>query len=150
MSGWQGARGALPNEGEEGGQAVLKRRGSKKSNQELARIGEEHAARYLRSRGYRIVERNYRGAGAEVDIVAEHRGTLVFVEVKARSSDEYGAPREAVTWWKQHRIARAAACYVALREGRERVMRFDVVEVFLTPEGRVGKVEVIEGAFEGG
>jgi len=129
---------------------VLKPGRGKKSRQELARIGEEHAARYLRSRGYRIRERNFRGAGAEVDIVAEHRGVLVFVEVKARSATEYAQPRQSVTVAKQRHLARAAASYVASRERRERVMRFDVVEVFLTPEGRVERVAVIQGAFEGG
>jgi putative endonuclease len=120
-----------------------------KSKQELARIGEEHAARYLRSRGYRVRERNFRARSGEVDIVSEHLGALVFVEVKARSSEEFGEPREGVTSRKQRRIARAAAAYIASRDKRERVMRFDVVEVLLTPEGRVEKVDVIEGAFEG-
>jgi len=128
---------------------VLRRGQKRKTKQELARIGEEHAARYLRSRGYRIVERNYRGAGAEVDIVAEHQGALVFVEVKARSTTEFAEPHQSVTFWKQRQIARAAATYVASRERRERMTRFDVVEVFLTAEGRVEKVNVIEGAFEG-
>lgn len=128
---------------------MLRRGQKRKTKQELARIGEEHAARYLRSRGYRIVERNYRGAGAEVDIVAEHQGALVFVEVKARSTTEFAEPHQSVTFWKQRQIARAAATYVASRERRERMTRFDVVEVFLTAEGRVEKVNVIEGAFEG-
>ena len=120
-----------------------------KRKQELARIGEEHAARYLRAKGYRIRERNFRARSGEVDIIAEQKGALVFVEVKARSSEEFGEPREAVTGWKQRRIARAAAEYVAARQQGERSVRFDVVEVLLTPQGRVEKVEVIPGAFEG-
>jgi putative endonuclease len=118
-----------------------------KTKQELARIGEDHAARFLRSKGYRLRERNFRTRGGEVDIVAEHDDTLVFAEVKARSSDEFGEPREAVTTWKQQRIVRAARSYLANREGRERLTRFDVVEVFVTPDGRVRKIDVIEGAF---
>ena len=120
-----------------------------KTKQELARIGEDHAARYLRSRGYRIREKNFRTRSAEVDIVAEHKGALVFVEVKARSSTAFAEPRESVTPSKQRRIARAAASYIAARERRERLTRFDVVEVLLTPEGRVEKVEVIPDAFRG-
>jgi putative endonuclease len=118
-----------------------------KTKQDLARIGEEHATRYLRSRGYRIRERNFRGRSGEVDIIAEHKGAVVFVEVKARSSDEFGQPRESVTGWKQRRIVKVAAEFMASRERAERVMRFDVVEVFVTPRGRVQRVEVIEGAF---
>jgi len=119
-----------------------------KTKQELARIGEDHAARYLRSRGYRIRERNFRARSAEVDIIAEHDNVLVFVEVKARSSTHFAEPRESVTPSKQRRITRAAASYIGARERRERLTRFDVVEVHLTPEGRVEKVDLIKGAFE--
>jgi putative endonuclease len=119
-----------------------------KTRQELARIGEEHAARYLRSLGYRVRERNYRTRSGEIDIVAEHKGALVFVEVKARSATDFAEPRESVTPTKQRQVARVAASYLGARERRERVTRFDVVEVFVTPEGRVEKLNVIAGAFE--
>jgi len=119
-----------------------------KTRRELARIGEEQAARYLASRGYRIRERNFRiGRGPEIDLIAEKGGVLSFVEVKAGTSSEFAAPREKVTRWKQRQIARAAGAYVGTRERRERVTRFDVVEVMLTPEGRVENVVLIEGAF---
>ena len=119
-----------------------------KTRRELARIGEEQAARYLASRGYRIRERNFRiGRGPEIDIIAEKGGVLSFVEVKAGTSREFAAPREKVTRWKQRQIARAAGVYMGTRERRERVTRFDVVEVMLTPEGRVENVVLIEGAF---
>ncbi len=130
---------------------MLRRKPAKpKTKQELARIGEDHAARYLRSRGYRIRERNFRARSGEVDIIAEQKGALAFVEVKARSSDEFGEPREAVTAWKQRRIINAARFYVARLGGGERTVRFDVVEVFLTPKGRVTKVEVVPDAFRAG
>jgi putative endonuclease len=129
---------------------MLRRGRAKKTKQELARIGEDHAARYLRSRGYRVLERNFRARSGEVDIIAEHKRALVFVEVKARSSDEFGQPRDAVTIWKQRRIVNAARSYAARLGGGERSIRFDIVEVFITPEGRVKKVELIAGAFGGG
>ena len=119
----------------------------RKSKGELGRISEEHAARYLTSKGYRLRERNYRAQAGEVDIIAEHDGSLVFIEVKARSSDEHGAPIEAVTTWKQRRIVSVANSYIRSHERRERAMRFDVVEVFLNPTGRVEKINVIQGAF---
>jgi putative endonuclease len=119
----------------------------KKTRQELARTGEDHAARYLRSKGYRVRERNFRTRTGEVDIIADHGEVLVFVEVKSRTSAEFGEPRESVTPRKQQRILRAARGYLASREPRERMTRFDVVEVFITAQGRVEKVELIEGAF---
>src|SRR5262249_31934671 len=70
--------------------------------------GEQVAARYLRRCGYFILERNYRAAGAEIDLVAIEGETLVFVEVKARSGMLFGAPVEAVDKNKQVRIRRAA------------------------------------------
>ena len=116
-----------------------------KTRQELGRIAEDHAARYLRSKGYRIVERNYRTPRGEIDIIAEHRDSLVFVEVKSRTSTEDFDPRDSVTPGKQHHIMLAAAAYL---RNRDRVTRFDVVEVAITPEGRVEKIDVIEGAFQ--
>ena len=116
-----------------------------KTRQELGRIAEDHAGRYLRSKGYRIVERNYRTPRGEIDIIAEHRKTLVFVEVKSRTSTEDFDPRDSVTPGKQHHIMLAAAAYL---RNRDRVTRFDVVEVAITPEGRVEKIDVIEGAFQ--
>jgi putative endonuclease len=119
-----------------------------KTRAELGRIAEDHAARYLESRGYRIRERNFRTRGGEVDIIAEQGGTLAFVEVRARTSSAFMSPMESVTPTKQRRIAHAASLYISTRERRERLMRFDVVEVHITPEGRVQKVEVTEGAFQ--
>ena len=116
-----------------------------KTTKELGRIAEDHAARYLRSKGYRLLERNYRTPRGEVDIIAEHRDALVFVEVKSRTSTEDFDPRDSVTPGKQHHIMLAAAAY--LRKG-DRVTRFDVVEVFLTPDGKVERINVIEGAFQ--
>lgn len=125
-------------------------RGKAKTKKELGKIGEDHAARYLASRGYRIRERNVSAAGVEVDIVAEHRDVLVFVEVKARSSGDYMEPGEGIKAAQQRRIVRAAASYLASREHRERNVRFDVVEVFLTPQGRVERLNLMPGAFEAG
>ncbi len=123
--------------------------GGRKSRKELGEIAEDHAARYLASRGYRIRERNFRARGGEVDIIAEHGGALVFVEVRARTSNRFMSPAESVNAAKQRRIRRAANTFIAARERRERVMRYDVVEVGLTPEGRVEQINVIEAAFGG-
>ena len=72
---------------------------------ELGARGEELAVRYLKNRGYRILERNYRIKLGEIDIIARDRNTLVFVEVKARSSNRFGHPKSAITPQKQRKIS---------------------------------------------
>lgn len=81
----------------------------------LGRLGEEAAVAALRSRGYRILERNVRLRRGEVDVIAEEHGDLVFVEVKARRSEAYGTPAEAVSPRKQRAVAALAAAYCIRR-----------------------------------
>jgi len=98
------------------------------------RLGEDLAHRYLRRRGCRIVARNYRprSGGVEIDLVAWHGETLVFVEVKTRASGEFGPPDRAVDLEKQGYVIRAGRDY-ARRAGVEwdRV-RFDILGIVLT------------------
>jgi putative endonuclease len=97
---------------------------------ELARAGEDIAARFLAAKGWRIVGRNVRcGRAGEIDIVAERGGMLAFVEVKTRRTDRYGTPGEAVTWRKQARIRSLARLYLMRTKPRASAIRFDVVEV---------------------
>lgn len=113
----------------------------------LGKEAEDLAARFLsRSHGYRILERNYRCPYGEVDIIAEDKGVLAFVEVKSRTSLRYGHPAEAVHGAKRQRILRAASHYLQKRglEGKVPV-RFDVV-CLLFREGKPA-FELIKGAF---
>jgi putative endonuclease len=112
----------------------------------LGQQGEEAAAHYLQAHGYKILERNFRCRAGEVDIIAEEKGDLVFVEVKARSSKLFGDPAEAVTSRKQGQISKAALCYLGDRH-RGRAARFDVVTVQFSGD-RVSGVEIIRDAFE--
>jgi len=113
----------------------------------LARIGEEAAARLLTARGYRILERNLRRRRGEIDIIARKGEEIVFVEVKSRSSEDFGSPAEGVAGAKQRRLADLAAGYIAAHFRREVKWRFDIVEVWLTPEGKVQHTSIIPGAF---
>ena len=81
----------------------------------LGKLGEDLACGELRRRGYAILERRYRTRYGEIDIVARHETTLVFVEVKARVGDDYGGSGAAVTPWKQQRIVRMAVDYLSRR-----------------------------------
>jgi putative endonuclease len=108
--------------------------------------GEELAAVYLAEAGYRILERNYRCLFGEIDIVAQDGETLVFVEVKSRTSDAYGDPQLAVGRRKQQKLSLISVHYLAERRLRHRPARFDVVAVKLLPAGH--RIELIRNAFE--
>lgn len=100
----------------------------------LGRRGEDLAHRYLRSAGFTILARNYRpgGGDAEVDIVARDKNVIVFVEVKSRSSADFGTPDRAIDTEKQKHIVRAARTY-ATRAGIEwSEVRFDTVSIVFT------------------
>lgn len=77
----------------------------------LGKYGEELASVYLKKVGYKIIERNFRIRGGEIDIIALEGKTLVYVEVKTRTTKQFGEPEEAVTWWKLKFLERAAKFY---------------------------------------
>ena len=106
--------------------------------------GEQLAVRHLRRQGYRIVERNFRAAGAEIDIIASQGNTIVFVEVKARRAGSAGGAAEAVDARKQARIRRAAAIYLA-RQQEGVAARFDVIAIDW--DGRRPVLELLKDAF---
>lgn len=81
-------------------------------NKELGNRGEDIAADFLTERGFRIIERNFRGVGGEVDIIAQRDGDIHFIEVKARTSGCMGAPLESITQKKRHRIRKAAELWL--------------------------------------
>jgi putative endonuclease len=114
---------------------------------QLGRRGEILADRFLRKQGYKILYRNFRGRlGGEVDLVCRDHDTLVFVEVKTRTRDDYGRPVEAVNPAKQKQIARGALAWLQLLDNPDILVRFDVVEVMATADG-ISKLELIRDAF---
>ncbi len=113
----------------------------------LGARGEEAAAKALRRAGYKIRERNYHTRWGEVDIVAEQRGVLAFVEVKTRADDRFGDPAQAVTPRKQARLHRAAQRYLTEHRLHDRLCRFDVVAVLWPPDARKPQVTILADAF---
>ncbi len=89
---------------------------------------ERRAAEYLVSRGFRCLDRNFSCTGGELDLVCDDAGTLVFVEVRARKSDDHGAPEETIGATKRRRLVLAARHYL-MRMEREPPCRFDVVAI---------------------
>jgi putative endonuclease len=116
------------------------------------RIGEDAAARYLLRHGYRIAERNFVSGKNEIDIIAKKKKLYVFCEVKTRVQDygedaAFGRPASAVDEHKRRNLCAAATTFER-RHAREGCSyRFDVLEVYLSPECRVTHVHHIEGAF---
>lgn len=116
-------------------------------NRALGVAGEDAAARFLEYAGYRILDRNIRLDRCELDIIAEKTGTVVFAEVKTRTSVRYGAPGEAVTPAKQRHITRAALRYLQEKGMEPMEIRFDVLEVL--HRGGSFDIRHIPGAFDG-
>ncbi len=111
----------------------------------LGRRGERAAEKYLRRNGYRIVARNFRAAGAEIDLVAMDGGVLVFVEVKTRRSRAAGAPEEAVDERKQKRMRRAAESFARRYRADDTEMRFDIIAIDASNERL--EIELLRNAF---
>jgi putative endonuclease len=99
------------------------------SRQALGMSGEDLACAELQRRGYVIVERRYRTRFGEIDIIAKDGPTTVFIEVKARMTQEFGGAAAAMTRWKQRRIARMAVDYLARQNLQDCPCRFDVVAI---------------------
>lgn len=118
---------------------------------QFGRESEAAAERFLTRTGYRIVTRNYRCAGAEIDMIAYDGPTLVFVEVKARRSQRFGSAPESVDRKKQRQLTKAALSYLSRAGGRasELSCRFDLVVIDASPAGRQApsRVEVLRDAF---
>ena len=116
------------------------------SNKTLGDQGEAYAAAYLRQNGYRILTRNYRTKIGEIDLIADDHGTLVFIEVKTRSSVRCGVPAEAVNYKKRQKIIQTAYWYLYEQRRENTTCRFDVLEVYAI--GDSWSAHQIKGAFE--
>jgi len=101
----------------------------KDSTKEKGREGERLAALFLEKQGFRILDRNYRNRLGEIDIVAEDRGVLVFVEVRTLQNSAGHGPEETIQWKKRQRLSRTALAYVQHKRMEDRPARFDVVAV---------------------
>lgn len=97
--------------------------------QQYGQQGEQIAVSFLKKKGYKILERNYRTPLGEIDIIARQGHTLVFVEVKSRKTDRFGSPKESITRAKQTRLTRTAYCYLKETNQTDVSARFDVVIV---------------------
>jgi len=120
----------------------------KNHRQKLGEESEAVAARYLKKKGYRILEKNYRTGVGEVDLIAMDKKVVVFVEVKARRSFRFGDPKNAVTPAKQRKIAMTALSYLKKTGQMRSPARFDVVTVAWERDEDLPVIELVKNAFE--
>ena len=118
----------------------------KKAKLIFGKEGERIAEIFLRKKGYKLVERNYRCAAGELDLIMLDRRVIVFVEVKTRRGIRYGTPLEAVEVWKLKKMIYAAQFFLSAKRLSHREARFDVIGI--SWPGAQPSVEHIENAFE--
>jgi putative endonuclease len=116
-----------------------------KDNISSGKTGEVEASSFLESQGYRILFRNFKRQGSEIDIIAREKEVICFIEVKSRSSERFGSPQEAVTPAKQRKIARAALKFLQENGLQDKACRFDVVAIIR--QGGKEKISLIRDAF---
>jgi len=109
-------------------------------------LGEKLAGEFLEKRGYRIVETNYRCPEGEIDIVAMHEDTLVFIEVRTKTSLSFGSPEESITPLKMSRLTTVAVQYCQTHDNVPASQRIDFVAVRLKKNGQPESIELIENA----
>ncbi len=114
------------------------------THNELGKRGEQLAANYLASKGYKIIERNYRFKKAEIDIIAQKGDTLAIVEVKARSSKEFGDPQEFVKPKQIKNLVKAVNEFV-IEHNLECEVRFDIIAIVV--KHHTHSIEHLENAF---
>jgi putative endonuclease len=114
--------------------------------QAFGKAGEALALRYLKKKGYKVLEQNYTCPLGEIDIIARDKKTIVFVEVKTRRSMSYGSARLAITPHKQRKISMAALYYLKSNHQMDRDARFDVVTVQSTSGTQ--EIDLIQNAFD--
>ncbi len=113
----------------------------------LGERGEMVACRFLKEHGYEILEKNYRCKLGEIDVIARRQGRLAFVEIKTRTSAQFGAPQEAVNLQKQEKIFKVAQWYIKEKKFVKIPIAFDVVAI-LWREGHTPEVHLVADAFE--
>ncbi|MGB2896341.1 MAG: YraN family protein [Anaerolineales bacterium] len=111
-------------------------------------MGEAEAQRYLEAKGYFFIGRNFRVPEGEIDLVMQDGDIVVFIEVKTRISDNYGAPEESVSKAKRRRLHRAAWAFLNEQEMLDASWRIDVVAIEAAPDRTIHHLDHYPGAFD--
>lgn len=119
------------------------------STKNVGRTGENLAFEYIKKLGFKILARNYLIRGGEIDIVAKDGNELVFIEVKARYSHDYGLPQESITSWKIKSLKKTALFYIQKINWGSKPYRFDLVAIDYVNQVDTPKIELIKNIIEG-
>jgi putative endonuclease len=106
--------------------------------------GEQVAATFLEKKGYKIIDRNFRKKYGEIDIIAVYKNTLVFIEVKTRTSTDFGTGFEAISPWKLRLLMKTGQLYRVLHPRLPESLRIDAISVLLSKSGEVETIEHLE------
>ena len=107
-------------------------------------IGEDMAVEYLKSKGYKIIDRNFRRGYGEIDIICTHKNTLIFVEVKTRTSTKFGTPAESITYSKLRSLIKTAEFYKISNPKLPELMRIDAILITLGNEANDFELDHLE------
>jgi len=118
------------------------------NRQEVGKLGEKAARKFLKKRGYRIREVGFRCPHGEIDIIAQRKDYLVFVEVRTKSSLDFGTPEESITQAKKKKLIALALTYTTTHQNLPPLWRIDVVAIELDEKGKPRRIELIENAVE--
>jgi Predicted endonuclease distantly related to archaeal Holliday junction resolvase len=119
------------------------------NRQEVGKLGEKLAQKFLKKRGYHIRETNFRCRGGEIDIIAQQKNYLVFIEVRTKSSLDFGTPEESITQGKKEKLIALALTYINTHQDLPSLWRIDVVAIEVDGKGKAKRIDVIENAIEG-
>ncbi len=118
------------------------------SKKSVGELGENIAGKFLEKKGYKILERNYRCKEGEIDIVAEHKESLVFVEVRTKTTSRFGTPEESVSPNKMRTITNSSFSYLNTHKAFSQNWRIDFIGIELAADGDVKRVNHIENAIQ--
>ena len=118
------------------------------NKQSVGELGEKLARGFLEKKGYKIIEKNYRCKEGEIDIVAEFKKSLIFVEVRTKTNNEFGAPEESVDLNKMNKMVNSAFSYLNNHNALSRNWRIDFIGIELMTDGKVKRMNHIENAVQ--
>jgi putative endonuclease len=118
------------------------------NRQEIGKLGEKLAQKFLKKRGYRIRETNFHCRQGEVDIIARQGDYLVFIEVRTKSNLDFGSPEESITQSKKEKLIAVALTYITTHQKLPPLWRIDVVALEVSDKGKTKRIELIENAIE--
>ena len=116
------------------------------NRKELGIKGEKLARDFLKKKGYKIIDTNFRCREGEIDIIARKKDYLVFVEVRTKTGDSFGSPEESVTFAKKEKLISSALSYMSTHRDLPESWRIDFVAVELDSNGKAKRIELIENA----